>query len=115
MESSNTGGVKPMTIIGRTGRERERLIGMTNEERLWRKTWLKDQILSADEPRYVPEYWKEIRNPIRRFYQAPLNVLHKALTPVMVLKYRLYNQRTFVYIFNILGILSGFLCAILDW
>lgn len=34
----------------------------------------------------MPEYWKERTNPIRRFYQAPLNGLWKALTPVLVSK-----------------------------
>jgi NADH dehydrogenase (ubiquinone) 1 beta subcomplex subunit 6 len=73
-----------MVIEGRMGRERERLVGMSADERAWRAKWLKDQVLSADEPRYVPEYWQEIRNPIRRFYRAPLNLVHKALTPMLV-------------------------------
>jgi hypothetical protein len=84
MESSNTGGVKPMAIAGRMVRERERLHGMTDQERAWRKQWLQDQVLSKNEPREVPEYWKERINPIRRFYMAPLNAVHRALTPVIV-------------------------------
>lgn len=84
MESSNTGGVKPFPIAGRMVRERERLFGMTNEERAWRKQYLKDQILSPKEPVHVPEYWKAIRNPIRRFYTAPLDKLCSALTPTLV-------------------------------
>lgn len=82
--ASPTSGVKPMTIAGRMVRERERCIGMTAEERAWRAQWLKDQQLTAREPVYVKEYHDAIRNPIRRFYQAPLNALWKALTPIMV-------------------------------
>lgn len=32
----------------------------------------------------MPEYWKERTNPIRRFYQAPLEAVYRALTPVLV-------------------------------
>ncbi|XP_062707151.1 uncharacterized protein LOC134287924 [Aedes albopictus] len=81
--ASNTGGVKPMTITGRMVRERERLLGMSPEERAWRAQWLKDQQLSHHEPRHVPEYWKERLNPIRRFYRAPLDLVQKGLTPVL--------------------------------
>jgi NADH dehydrogenase (ubiquinone) 1 beta subcomplex subunit 6 len=82
--SSDTGGVKAFPIGGRMVSERERCIGMTDEERAWRKQYLKDQILSKNEPRYVEAYWKERTNPIRRFYMFPLDQLHKALTPVLV-------------------------------
>lgn len=81
---SDTGGVKPFPIGGRLVRERERLLGMTDEERAYRKQYLKDQILAHDEPREVPEYWLERTNPIRRFYQFPLATVEKALTPVIV-------------------------------
>ncbi|TMW43869.1 hypothetical protein DOY81_011051 [Sarcophaga bullata] len=36
MAASPTGGVKPMAIAGRMVRERERLVGMSDEERAWR-------------------------------------------------------------------------------
>ncbi|XP_063699995.1 uncharacterized protein LOC134830437 [Culicoides brevitarsis] len=81
--ASNTGGVKPMPIQGRMVRERERILGMTPEERKWRAQYLKDQTLSHNEPRLVPEYWKEVRNPIRRFYRAPLDAFGRMLTPVL--------------------------------
>lgn len=84
MASSDTGGVKPMSITGRMVRERERLLGMSPEERAWRAQWLKDQHLSPNEPKYVPEYWKERYNPIRRAYRAPLNMVQNVLTPVIV-------------------------------
>lgn len=84
MESSATGGVKPMGIAGRMVRERERIFGMSKEERAWRAQWLKDQHLSPNEPVYVPEYWKERFNPIRRAYRAPLDAVQGVLTPVVV-------------------------------
>ncbi|XP_055713546.1 uncharacterized protein LOC129807951 [Phlebotomus papatasi] len=79
--SSETGGVKPMAIGGRLVRERERLFGMSDAERAWRKQFLKDQILAPHEPVHVPQYYREITNPIRRFYQWPLNKLWEILTP----------------------------------
>ncbi|EDS39659.1 lethal 35Di [Culex quinquefasciatus] len=85
--ASNTGGIKPMTIAGRMVRERERLLGMSPEERAWRAQWLKDQQLAHNEPRYVPEYWKERLNPIRRVYRAPLDMVQKGLTPVLGLEW----------------------------
>ncbi|KAI8119448.1 hypothetical protein FF38_06869 [Lucilia cuprina] len=80
--ASPTGGVKPMTIAGRMVRERERLVGMSDEERAWRKQWLKDLELHH-EPKKVAALEKELTNPIKRFYRAPLDGLHKALTPVI--------------------------------
>ena len=50
MAASPTGGVKAMNIGGRLVRERERLIGMTEEERAWRARYLKSQILAPEEP-----------------------------------------------------------------
>lgn len=84
VEHSETGGVKPFPIGGRMVSERERCIGMTAEERAWRKQYLKDQVLSENEPRYVEAYWRERINPIRRFYRFPLDQMHKALTPILV-------------------------------
>lgn len=83
MASSDTGGVKPFPIAGRYVSERERLLGMTDSERAWRAQYLKDQILSPNEPRFVPELYKETMNPIRRFYRAPLDAVHRILTPVL--------------------------------
>lgn len=83
--ASETGGVKPMTITGRMVRERERCIGMTADERAWRAQWLKDQHLSPREPVHVPEFWHAIRNPIRRFYRAPLDAFWHKLTPTLVI------------------------------
>lgn len=84
MASSNTGGVRPMAIGGRMVRERERLIGMTDEERAWRARYLKSQILAPEEP-IIPEgFEKEYYNPFRRFYRMPLNKVESLLTPVVV-------------------------------
>lgn len=84
MASSPTGGVKPMAIAGRMVRERERLAGMSAEERSWRAQWLKDQHLAPNEPVAVPEYKRALENPIRRIYKAPLDGLYKALCPILV-------------------------------
>lgn len=46
---------------------------MTDEERFLRKQWLKDQILAADEPRFVPE--AHPNNRIRTFYKRPWNAI----------------------------------------
>jgi len=79
----NTGGVKPFPIEGRMFNERERLLGMTKEERAWRMQWLKDQELSPEEPRFVPELYKELYNPIRRFYRKPLDYICTKLIPTI--------------------------------
>ncbi|XP_001356168.2 uncharacterized protein ND-B17 [Drosophila pseudoobscura] len=80
--ASDTGGVKPMAIAGRMVRERERLIGMTGDERAWRKQWLKDQELHHG-ARKVPALELELNNPIKRFYRAPLDKLCNVLTPAL--------------------------------
>jgi len=85
MPGSQTAGVKPMSITGRMVRERERLQGMSAEERAWRKKWLKDQVLSPQEPRYVKALEKEMLNPIRRAYRAPLDfIFYRILQPRIV-------------------------------
>lgn len=81
--SSNTSGVTPLTIAGRMGLERERLIGMSDEERAWRKQWLKDLELH-NEPVRVPELETKFFNPIRRFYRMPLDKFEALVTPVLV-------------------------------
>jgi len=89
--ASDTGGVKPISVQGRLARERERLWGMTDKERAWRRQWLKDQELSPNEPRYVPEYYTERYNPIRRAYKMPLDVAFKPLEPVLVREVNVKN------------------------
>lgn len=81
---TNTGGVKPMPIEGSMKYERERLRGMTDKDRAWRKQWLEDQVLAENEPRFVPELYKELNNPIRRFYKKPLNDFCNKLIPSIV-------------------------------
>lgn len=100
MPSSETGGVHPMSISTRLTDERERLLGMTDEERAWRRQWLKDQHLSPNEPAYVPEYYKQRFNPIRRFYRMPLDKLFAPLVPVLVMSMsdRLHNLCIILYI-----------------
>lgn len=84
MTESQTGGVRPMAIAGRMVSERERLLGMSAEERAWRAQWVRDQRLAPHEPVYVPELIKARFNPIRRFYRAPLDKVFTTLTPVLV-------------------------------
>ncbi|XP_071861209.1 NADH dehydrogenase (ubiquinone) B17 subunit [Bombus fervidus] len=83
MASSRSGGVKPMSIGGRLVNERERLIGMTEEERAWRIRYLKSQILAPEEPLNIKEYNRQLYNPLRRFYRAPLNAFQGLLTPLL--------------------------------
>jgi len=84
--SSETGGVMPMSIESRFAKERERLGPDFNEKwRRWRAQYLKDQELHPKEPFKVPELYKELNNPIRRFYKAPWNYFEeKLLAPKIV-------------------------------
>lgn len=83
VKASATGGVKPFPIETRLGDIRERLLGMTEEERAYRKQWLKDQELSHNEPRIVPELYKKQYNIFRRAYRYPLDQVQKFLAPVV--------------------------------
>ena len=75
----NDGSIMIFPLAGRLDHERERLLGMTDEEREYRKQYLKDQILDPDEPCFVPEERKEFMNPIRRFYRFPLDKMYDKL------------------------------------
>lgn len=90
---AQTAGVHPFPIAGRVALARERALGMTSIERAWRKQWLQDQILDANEPCDVPEYWKERTNPIRRIYKA-------------VILYRLIKNGNFMLRFHFLAIFN---------
>lgn len=83
VRASATGGVKPFPIETRLGSIRERLLGMTDEERAYRKQWVKDQELCPNEPREVPELYKKQHNIFRRAYRFPLNQLQKILNPIV--------------------------------
>ncbi|XP_076751459.1 NADH dehydrogenase (ubiquinone) B17 subunit [Xylocopa sonorina] len=84
MEQSPSSGTKIMSIGGRMVSERERLIGMTPEERAWRLRYLKSQELAPDEPYVVSREWyKANYNPIRRFYRFPLDCFQMLITPVL--------------------------------
>lgn len=84
MESTDIAKINAISIAGRVGRERERLIGMTDEERAWRARFVKSQELAPDEPIKPKGYNKLYYNPLRRFYRVPLNKVENALTPLMV-------------------------------
>lgn len=76
---------RAISIAGRMVFERERLLGMSEKERAWRKQWLKDQVLDHDEPREPANYYEERFNPLRRFYRWPLEQLERALRPQIVI------------------------------
>lgn len=76
-----------MSIERRMGRERERMLGMTDEERAWRKKWLKAQELAPEEPVIPKNYYKEMYNPLRRLYQTPWNKFEAMLQPVVVWRF----------------------------
>ncbi|BES90508.1 unnamed protein product [Nesidiocoris tenuis] len=110
MSSSASGGVKPMFLQAKLSRERERLhgAGMTAEERAWRAQWIKDQHLSPNEPRYVPELERELKNPIRRFYRAPMDKLQNALVPKVGETYaRVIRYCSAKFLFGIAGIYAA--------
>lgn len=81
-------GERPMAIERRMARERERLIGMTDEERAWRKKWLDAQKLAPEEP-IIPEgYYKEMYNPFRRLYRAPMDMFQNKMQSLVVMMQR---------------------------
>jgi len=103
-----TSGVRPMNIAGRVVREKERTSGMNPEERAWRKKWLADQVLTANEPKYVQASQKNLLNPIRRMYRFPLDFLFfKVLQPVTGVIIadvsRFYVGRCLMGVWGILG------------
>jgi NADH dehydrogenase (ubiquinone) 1 beta subcomplex subunit 6 len=80
--SSPTGGVEAFPIEGPLGNERYRLtVGMTDEDRAYRRQWLQDQILAESEPVEIPGYYEARYNPIRRAYMWPLNQVFAPLYP----------------------------------
>lgn len=89
--ATETGGVLPIDLEGRHRFVRQRLTNMNDEERAFRRKFLHDQHLSQDEPIVVPEMYKELYNPIRRVFRAPMNVFQQFLAPKIVS----------IYIFNL--------------
>jgi NADH dehydrogenase (ubiquinone) 1 beta subcomplex subunit 6 len=83
---------KPFPIAGRYVNERERMTGMTESERAWRAQWLKDQVLSHREPVRVPELERELMNPIRRLYRAPLDMVESMMKPIVVSSSKCFYQ-----------------------
>jgi len=80
--SSYTSGSIPMTITGRFANERERLgPDFTEADRQWRIKWIKDQALHPHEPYTVPAMEKELFNPFRRIYKAPLDYVERNIFP----------------------------------
>lgn len=82
--ANETGGVLPIDLEGRHRFVRQRLTNMNDEERAFRRKYLHDQHLSQDEPVFVPEIYKELNNPIRRMFKAPMNIFEQFLAPKIV-------------------------------
>jgi len=77
-----TGGAMPMDTEGPAYSWKYRLdYGMTDEDREYRRRWLKDQILAETEPMEVPGLYQARINPIRRALCWPMNQVVKAATP----------------------------------
>jgi len=85
--ATETGGVLPIDLEGRHRFVRQRLTNMNDEERAFRRKFLHDQHLGPDEPIIVPEMYKELYNPIRRVFRAPMNVFQQFLAPKIVSNY----------------------------
>ncbi|CAF1405447.1 unnamed protein product [Didymodactylos carnosus] len=92
--------------------ERNRLpFKMNNEERLWRKQWLEDQVLHPDEPQNIPNLDKLRLNPIRyrwmRFWDGAFNKIRPIVggyTPV--LRYSIPK----ILVIHTMGILFTYYC-----
>lgn len=78
------GNVLPPFSIEPMPFERQRLggSGMTAEDRMLRKQWLADQVLSPNEPRYIAELYP--KNPIRKLLAKPWDVVCDMLQPLAV-------------------------------
>lgn len=87
-----TYGDRPMSIGRRMVSERERMLGMTDEERAWRKKWLKAQELAPEEPIIPKGYYEQMYNPLRRFYMIPLNKFENMLEPVTVSRDKRFSR-----------------------
>ncbi|XP_074642842.1 uncharacterized protein LOC141900038 [Tubulanus polymorphus] len=79
----NRGSLYPPMNIEHMPHERQRLAGkgMTAEDRMLRKQWLQDQVLSPNEPRHIPEL--RPRNIFRRIYTAPWDFFFKTMEPIL--------------------------------
>lgn len=82
--SNDTDGVLPIDLEGRHRFVRQRLTNMNDEERAFRRKFLHDQHLGPDEPVHVPEMYREIYNPIRRAFKAPMNGVQSFLSSKIV-------------------------------
>lgn len=74
---------KVFSIAGRTVHLRQRCLGMTDIERRWRAQFLKDQVLSHDEPKFVADLYKDTTNIFRRLWKTPLYHFEKFCQPLV--------------------------------
>ncbi|KAF2362057.1 NADH dehydrogenase 1 beta subcomplex subunit 6 [Trinorchestia longiramus] len=118
--SSPTGGVAAFPIEGPLGNERYRLaVGMTDEDRAYRRQWLKDQILAESEPIEVPGYYEARFNPIRRAIMWPLNQafapLYKKMGEKEAFFIRYMTGKAFMGLWLGMGIYYYFKYNAYDW
>ncbi|CAD6191440.1 unnamed protein product [Caenorhabditis auriculariae] len=66
----------PMSLELHMADERVRAAGLSPAEREWRKKWVHDQHLHADEPIVVDAVHRQL-NPIRVFYRLPWDKFYK--------------------------------------
>jgi len=82
----------PVNLELHLGDPRNRLAGMTDAERAWRKKFVLDQHLKDDEPVYVPEMFGNL-NPVRRIYRIPWDIIERRfLVPKLGLVYGHYTR-----------------------
>ena len=100
----NCGSRYPPFCIEPLPLERQRLsgAGMSDKDRALRRQWVKDQILSPDEPREVPAL--RPYNIFRRIYRAPANFIFSSLTPMIVR--RISNMKQLMLILIVLEYLK---------
>lgn len=81
----NRGSKFPPFSIEHMPHERQRLAGagMTDADRALRRQWLKDQELSPNEPREIPEL--KPKNIVKRIYGKPWDIFFGTLRPVLVM------------------------------
>lgn len=101
--SSQSGGVRVMWIESRFFYDRERLGSDFDDDwRDYRVKYLKSLELDPREPVHVPEFERNVLNPIRRFYMKGGDVLESALKKVFKLDhyrsqcYRVVTTRLFM-------------------
>lgn len=107
-----TAGVRTMWIESRFWYDRERLSPDFDDDwRLYRARYIHSLELDPREPVYVPEYERELINPIRRFYMKPGDIFEKYLIAPLVKHDRLKSQMYRALVRNVLMGFTFCLCG----